>query len=127
MEYVRERRRVFALLSANDHKYLSFQLWKEGIARYTQIKVAEAAAEYRPSPEYAALSDYESFAAYAARARTETLHELKESDLANMKRVFFYSFGAAEGLLLDGMNPEWKSQYFDHPLSTDWLFEGKKK
>jgi hypothetical protein len=126
-DYVQERKRVFALLSANDHKYLSFQLWKEGVARYTQIKVAEAAAEYHPSQEYAALPDYEPFAAYAARARTETLNELKRADLATMKREFVYPFGAAEGLLLDRINPAWKSDYFQHPFSTDELFGVKEK
>lgn len=121
--YVRERKRVFGQLSRDDHKYLSFQLWQEGIARYTQIKAAEAAANYQPADEYKLLPDYEPFSACAARARTETLDELKRADLAHMKRVFFYSFGAAEGLLLDRLNPGWKSEYFKHPLSTDALFE----
>ena len=127
MEYVGERKGVFRQLSADDHRYFSFQLWKEGIARYTQIKAAEAAARYRPTPEYAALPDYESFAAYAARARAETLKELRQADLAKMRRVVVYSFGAAEGLLLDRMNPGWKNEYFHRPLSTDYWFEGKKK
>ncbi|MGB6383679.1 MAG: hypothetical protein WBD25_05400 [Terriglobales bacterium] len=122
-EYVVQRKKVLAQLSANDHKYFSFQLWQEGIARYTQIKAAEAAASYRPTVEYAALPDYESFAAYAARARTETLNELRVADIGKLKRVFVYSFGAAEGLLLDQLNPKWKSEYFKHPLSTDALFE----
>lgn len=122
-EYVIQRKKVLAQLSANDHKYFSFQLWQEGIARYTQIKAAEAAASYRPTAEYAALPDYESFAAYAARARTETLNELRVADIGKLKRVFVYSFGAAEGLLLDQLNPKWKSEYFKHPLSTDALFE----
>jgi len=122
-EYVVQRKKVLAQLSANDHKYFSFQLWQEGIARYTQIKAAEAAASYRPTAEYAALPDYESFAAYAAKAKTETLNELREGDIAKSKRVFVYSFGAAEGLLLDRLNPEWKNDYFKHPLSTDPLFE----
>jgi hypothetical protein len=122
-EYTRERKKVFAQLSANDHKYFSFQLWQEGIARYTQVKSAEAAANYRPTAEFSALPDYESFASYAARARTETLNELQKADLARMKRVYVYSFGAAEGFFLDRWNPGWKSQYFKHPLSTDALFE----
>ena len=126
-EYVAERKKVFAQLSANDHKYFSFQLWQEGIARYTQVKAAEAAAEYRPTTDYAALADYESFAAYGQRARTETLTELRTADIGKMKRVFVYSFGGAEGLLLDRWNPGWKNEYFVHPLSTDALFEAKEK
>ena len=124
-EYVTQRRKVFAQLSPSDHKYLVFQLWQEGIARYTQIKAAETAANYQPTVDYAALPDYEPFAAYAKRARTETLDELREADIGKLKRIFVYSFGAAEGLLLDRLNPDWKSEYFKHPLSTDALFDVK--
>jgi hypothetical protein len=124
-DYVRERKSFFAHLSPEDQKYFAFQLWKEGIARYTQIKAAEAAASYQPTSEYKALADYESFADYAKRARGLTLEELSRADLAAWKRVVVYSFGAAEGLLLDRLNPNWKQHYFEHLLSTDALFEGQ--
>ena len=124
--YVRKRKKVFGAFSAADHKYISFQLWQEGLARYTQIKVAEAAASYQPTAEYAALSDYEPFSAYALRARTETLDELKQADLAKWKRTFFYSFGGAEGLFLDRYDPGWKKRYFAHLLSTDELFDRRR-
>ena len=126
-KYVIERKRVFAQLSPDEHKYLSLQFWQEGIARYTEIKAAEAAACYRPSADYATLPDYEPFGAYARRVRAETLETLKGADIRQMKRMFVYPFGAAEGLLLDRLNPEWKSDYFKHPLSTDALFEVKEK
>ena len=122
-DYVRERKKVFALLSSDDHKYLSFQLWQEGIARYTEIKAAEEAANYRPTAEFTSLADYLPFADYARQAPAETLKELKTADIARMKRTFVYAFGAGEGLLLDRMNPGWKRTYFEHPLSTDLLFE----
>ncbi len=121
--YIAERKKFMAQLSPDDHKYFAFQLWQEGIARYTQIKAAEAAVGFQPSPEYAALPDYESFASYAKRARTETFDELKRADLATWKRTVVYSFGAAEGLLLDRLNPKWKDDCFKHPLSTDSYFE----
>src|SRR5712692_6947995 len=98
-QYVAARKEFFARLSPDDRKYLSFQLWKEGIARYIQIKSGEAAAHYQPTPEYAALPDYESFAAYASRVRADTLGELKRADLLKWRRVVVYAFGAAEGLL----------------------------
>jgi hypothetical protein len=122
-EYVLRRKQVFAQLSPNDQKYLSFQLWQEGVARYTEIKAAEAAAGYQPTIAYRSLSDYEPFPAIAARARTATLDELRQADISKLKRVFVYSFGAAEGLLLDRLNPGWKNAYFQHPLSTDMLFD----
>jgi hypothetical protein len=122
-EYVEARKKFFAQLTADDHKYFSFELWKEGIARYTEVKAAEDATQYRPSPEYAALADYESFADYAARARQNTLDELKKADLAKWKREVVYSFGAAEGLLLDRISRGWRDEYFRGPLSMDQMFE----
>jgi hypothetical protein len=92
--YAAERKKFLGALSPDDRKYWSFQLWKEGIARYVQIKSAEAAANYRPTQEFAALPDYESFESCAARARSDTLNELKQADLASWKRVVVYSFGA---------------------------------
>jgi hypothetical protein len=120
--YRSERRKFLAQLSPDDHKYLSFQLWQEGIARYTQIMAAEAAGSYQPTEVYAALPDFESFSAYAARARKETLDELRQADLAKWKRGAFYSFGGAEGLLLDRLNPKWKREYFQRMFSTDSYF-----
>ena len=121
-QYVQERRKFFALLSSDDHKYLAFQIWQEGIARYTEIKAAEAAAKYKPTPEFAALADFEPFADHARQARAQTFAELKKVGLGTTKRAVFYPFGAAEGLLLDRLNPAWKATYFEHLLSTDALF-----
>ena len=122
-QYVQARKAFFAQMSSDDRKYLGFQLWQEGIARYTQIKAAEAALQYQPTADYMALSDFEPFSAYAAKARTETLNELKQANLIEWKRTAFYSFGAAEGLLLDRFNPKWKDGYFKHALSMDSFFE----
>ncbi|HEY4930814.1 MAG TPA: hypothetical protein VII23_04505 [Terriglobales bacterium] len=121
-KYLKDRQRFFAQLLPDDHKYFSFQLWQEGVARYTQVKTAEAAADYQPSASYAALPDYTPFSTYALTARARTLDELKHIDITQSKREVFYSFGAAEALLLDRINLTWKEQYFDHLLSTDPLF-----
>jgi hypothetical protein len=117
--YVVERRKFFAQLAEGDRKYLSFQLWKEGIARYVQVKSAEAAVRYMPTLEYAALADYEPFTSYAAKARRETLDELKQADLAKWKRVVVYSFGAGEGFLLDRLDTKWRDGYFQHLFTLD--------
>jgi hypothetical protein len=122
-QYTAERKKYLAQLAPDDHKYFSFQLWQEGIARYTQIMAAEDAALYQPTEEYKGLGDFESFAAYAARARQETLEDLRRADLAEWKRMVFYSFGATEGLLLDRLNARWKEEYFQRMFSTDSYFE----
>jgi hypothetical protein len=122
-QYAQERKKFFAQLSSDDEKYFNFQLWQEGMARYTQIKAAEAGAQYQPTAEYTALSDFEPFTSYAAKARSETLNELKQADIRELKRTVVYSFGAAEGLLLDRLNPNWKDEYFKHPLSMGSFFD----
>ena len=122
-QYVEQRQRFFSLLSADDRKYLSFELWQEGIARYTEVTSAEAARDYHATAEFAALSDYEPFADYAQRARMNTLDELKHADLPTWKRTVVYPFGAAEGFLLDRLNPKWKDQYFKRMFSMNACFE----
>ena len=120
--YLKERKQFLAMFLRDDRKYLSFQLWQEGVARYTQVKAAEAAADYQPSAAFTALPDYTPFSSYALTARSRTLDELKNVDFAQSKRESFYSFGAAECFLLDRINPKWKEEYFQHLLSTDPLF-----
>lgn len=110
-----ENTRFQKLLSPGEAKYFDFQLWQEGVARYTQIKVAEAAAAYQPSDDYKALEDYESFADYAKHARTDTEHELQQADIAKWQRIVVYSYGACEGLLLDRIRPKWRAGYARNP------------
>lgn len=121
-KYVEQREIFLKHLKSDDRKYLSFQLWQEGIARYTEIEAAEAAKGYRPSKEFAALADFDSFESGARRARADTLDELQRADLRTWKRTAFYSFGAAEGMLLDRIHPHWKEQYFRNILNLDALF-----
>ncbi len=121
-QYLKERKRFLEQFLPGDRKYFSFQVWQEGVARYTQIKAAEAAADYQPSAEFAELPDYTPFSTYALTARSRTLDELKHIDITQSKREAFYSFGAAECLLLDRINPSWKDEYLRHLLTTDPLF-----
>jgi len=120
--YLKERKAFMAQFLPGDRKYFSFQLWQEGVARYTQIKSAEAAADYQPSAGFAALPDYTPFSKYALTARARTLDELAHIDMAKSKRDVVYSFGAAEALLLDRISPGWKDDYFKHLLTTEPLF-----
>lgn len=124
-QYVQKRKAFFALLAPDDRKYFNFQVWREGIARYTEVKAAEAAAKYQPTPEFAALADFTAFAEYAKGKRAASLTELKQTNFAESKRVAFYSFGAAEGFLLDRMHPDWKERYFQHPFTLDENFKKK--
>jgi hypothetical protein len=111
--YIEERQKLQKLLNADDYRYLSFQLWKEGLARYTEYRIAKLAAEkFKPSKEFRALKDFTPFENVSDQLLNLTISELAKPSLAANKRVAFYSFGAGEGLLLDRVNPGWQNRYF---------------
>ena len=120
--YVHAKKRFKSLLTSDDYKYFTFQLWQEGIARYTECKVAEMAARFKPSREFHSLNDSTSFKAEATRIRRDIEHELGTVQLDRAKRTAFYAVGAAEGLLLDRMNPGWRERYFKDRFSLDGHF-----
>lgn len=101
------------LVSADDYKYLAFQFWKEGMARYTEYRVAQLAAErFRPSKEFRELPDYLPLADIARTTYEGIFSQLRNQKLGAAKREVVYSFGAAEGLLLDQLKPNWRRRYF---------------
>ena len=112
------RRRLRTALAAPDQRYLDFQLWQEGIARYTEYAVARfASTRYRPSAAFAALPDAEPFAVVADRLWREIVET--ESVSLTDQRVAFYPVGAALGLWLDRTDPAWRRRYFERMLSLD--------
>jgi hypothetical protein len=123
-----EAKEVFrSLLAPDDYKYFSFQLWQEGIARYTEYRLAElAAARYEPSREFRNLADYTSFKQEAGAILKRIEDELISVRLDEAKRTAFYAVGAAEGLVLDRANPGWRKRYFEEKFSLDEHFRVKK-
>lgn len=122
-DYLEARRKFQQLLSPDDYKYFSFQFWKEGIARYTEYHAARlAAAKYRASTGFRALKDYRTFADVAESTRAGIFRQLLTQKLSESKREVVYSFGAAEGLLLDEINPRWRSRYFVQKFDLGKLF-----
>ena len=125
--YLEARQALKKMLSSDEYKYLSFQLWKEGIARYTEDRVAHWAAEkYQPSRAFRELKDFTTFTAVAAQVRKGIVHELSTLKLEEYKRVAFYPMGAAEGLLLDRANPKWRTQYFAEKFDNDKYFQATR-
>ena len=111
------------MLSAGDHRYASFQLWQEGIARYTQYRMAElAAGKLKPSREFAALPDFTSFDAEAKRILKMTTDEMRSLDLASWERTVFYPFGAIEGLVLDKVDPKWRTRYLSDKFALEKFY-----
>jgi len=121
--YLEERRDLEHTLSPDDYAYMSFQMWQEGIARYTELRMAQlAAANYKPSKAFTKLKDYKPFAQVAKDIRQGIEAELKTAKLEESKRVIFYALGAGEGLLLDRVNRGWRSRYLTDMFYLDHYF-----
>ncbi len=125
--YLAARSKLHSLLKPADLRYLGFQSWQEGIAHYTEYHVAAAAAaDYKPSREFQNLKDYSSFGDDARASLKRIEKELTSLQLDKAKRVVFYAFGAAEGLVLDQAKPDWRTHYFEDKFSLDKQFQSLK-
>ncbi len=111
-DYIAARATLRSSLKPSDYKYASFQLWQEGIARYTQFKMADLAGKsLKPSKAFRELPDFAPFDKEAERLLASTLKEMRELDLKTWERTVFYPFGAVEGLMLDRLNSNWRARY----------------
>jgi hypothetical protein len=125
--YLESRKKFRDLLKADEYRYFAFQVWKEGIARYTEYHLAElAAAEYKPSKDFQELKDYRSFKDVARDILSGIEKELGSVQLDKAKREVVYNFGAAEGLVLDRARPQWRKQYFEEKFTLDRHFRQDK-
>ena len=124
-EYLQARQAFQRSLAPDDYRYFSFQTWKEGIARYTEWRIADLAAKkYKPSNAFRALKDYTPFQDVAETVLQEQiLLPLPTLRLDRLERLVFYAFGAAEGFLLDRANPNWQSRYFAEKFSIERYFQ----
>lgn len=117
------RGRLRAMLSTEDERYLAFQMWQEGVARYTELQVARhaAAPNYTPSEAFRVLPDYTEYAAAAAAIEQSIRTGLANVELSRSKRVAFYAAGAATALMLDAAVPGWRAHYFAQCFSLEQL------
>jgi AcrR family transcriptional regulator len=101
-----------ASLKPEDDRYLSFQLWQEGVARYVELRAGEAAASgHVVSPAFAAIAGDRPFAEAARALRHGITDGLKTETMATAQREVFYAFGAALALLLDQDGVAWRERY----------------
>lgn len=123
LAYLEARKSFQEGLALNDYKYFSFQLWQEGVARYTELRMADLAARmYKPSPRFRALLDFTSFRVAADSLMGDILSGLADLSLSRQRRVAFYCLGAGEALLLDGVNPNWQKRYFKDKFFIEKYF-----
>ncbi len=93
-----------------NYKYSNFQQSIEGVAKYTEIKMAEiAATDYVPlSPKIHFTDIY-----------TNQINVIRHCGKGTGGRLTFYYLGLGKCLVLDKINHEWKNSYF----TTAWLDE----
>ncbi len=118
--YQKARRAAFARISIAEGRYAEFQLWQEGVSRYSEIAFAEAAIERFRRGE--SPHDY---SALALNLRVRVLRNLDNFDMAKHGRVSFYALGAGEALLLDRLRPHWRAQYFHSGMALGSLVYGE--
>jgi len=120
--YLDAKKEVRAAISADDYRYMEFQLWQEGGARYTEVRMAMLASSgYTPSTAYRGLRDVVSYSSQVTAGQKQIEHELA-MPLDRVRRVIFYSLGAGEALLLDRLNPSWPDRYLARMFSLDEEF-----
>jgi hypothetical protein len=118
---VRARERLERSLTPADYRYLEFQLWQEGVARYIEYAAARAAAEKGAAAALRGLKDFQPYGHVATGMLEQQRQDLARLDLSGDRRVAFYPLGAAIARLLDRTRPSWKATYASHPFALATL------
>jgi hypothetical protein len=92
-------RRAFAsTVGERNWRYLEFQLWQEGVARWTEIELGRSYPDARVK-------------AAAANLEAHSLRQLRTPDLKRLGREVAYPQGAGEAMLLQACGPAWRKAY----------------
>jgi hypothetical protein len=110
------------------YNYFRYQTWKEGVARYTQVRVSLLAADFEDKgrfyqqPGFAALQGSMSYARlWEEVSRTNYWLMRTSSGDQGGDPTSFYGIGHGLAELLDAINPTWKERYFDQGVWLDDL------
>lgn len=120
--YLSARSRFQNALSTDDYSYFSLQLWQEGVARYTEYRVAATAAANLHGADRFPSFRMSSFSFMADSIRSGILSQLPALSLAKLRRVTFYTYGAAEAMLLDKVRPDWQVDYMNRKFFLEKYF-----
>jgi hypothetical protein len=110
-KYAARRKQLQILLKPADYRYFSFQIWQEGIARYTEYKFLELLDDYEPSQEVSKLPDFVSFKMYYRALTKNQSGRIAQWSLRDYQRDCFYALGFGEGLILDHLDSNWRTKY----------------
>lgn len=105
--------------------YSLFQEWSEGVAAYTEFKIAEAAAtsNHQPTAAFSKLPDFQGYASVWKAAYQHRPYLVKHAGRAAKDRTAFYHLGMGKALALDVVLPAWKTKYFLPGLWLDDLLK----
>lgn len=98
--YLAARRALETRVGARNWRYMEFQLWQEGIARWTELELG------RSYPDAALRAETVDLTA-------ATLRQLRNPDLRQQKRELAYAYGAGEAWLLQSCRYNWRKAYPD--------------
>jgi hypothetical protein len=96
--YLAARAKLAATAGERNWRYAELELWKEGVARWTETELGKR------YPDAAVRAS-------ALELERKSRAWLDKPDLARAKREFVYPYGASEAMLLEACNPAWRSQY----------------
>jgi hypothetical protein len=101
-------------------RYSVFQEWSEGVAAYTEFKIAEAAGttNYQPTAAFSMLPDFQGYASVWKVDYRNRPYLVKHAGRATKSRTTFYHLGMGKALALDLVLPGWKTKYF---MPEIWL------
>lgn len=109
-------------LSSDDYKYISFQWYQEGVARYTEYAFLEKLAGYTPSYELKELPDFIAFDDYKEAFFEKHIENVRSLKLEEVGRITVYDVGFAETLILRKLNAGWDENYLKIKFDLEKLY-----
>ena len=111
--FMKKRKAFKRALPENDYKYLSFQWYQEGVARFTEYAFLEILKDYKSIKEIELLTDFIPYTQYKDEFYTHHLKNVNTLKLSDHQRLAVYDVGFAESLILGKQNPGWKKDYLN--------------
>ncbi|HEV7353968.1 MAG TPA: hypothetical protein VGN74_12660 [Brevundimonas sp.] len=114
-DYVRARRAAAAAAGPTAWRYYEFQAGQEGVARWSELKLAALAGESRP--------DIAAVAQDNRLGLAVSLRAIDSQGLDLWRRSVFYVLGAIEAEMLEQVRPNWRREYPARPFSLGEMLE----
>jgi len=123
-QYIKSKEAFKKIVTEKDSKYFEFQLWQEGLARYTEYEILSYLNKkgYELSEDFKSLSDYESLNDNYQKRLKRLSEEIEKVNLKDNQRNCFYPIGAMEGIILNKYKSGWRKKYFKNLFNTTNLF-----